>query len=89
MGYTRKSDTPMTVAVVEAVSSFADREPTELPPLYEAIDTDALDALFEPRTGASDRSCRVSFVFDEFRVTIENSERIVVESGTTPAVNGS
>jgi len=87
MEHTRNPETSMTVAVVEAVSSFENREPTALPPLHEVVDADALDALFDTaRVGNSDRSCRVSFGFSDSHVTIENSERIVVEADTTTAV---
>ena len=40
MEHSRNRDTSMTVAVVEAVSSFGGCEPTALPPLYHAVDTD-------------------------------------------------
>lgn len=36
-------------AVVEAVSEAEGIDPTELTPLYRAIDPDALEALFEPQ----------------------------------------
>ena len=75
----------MTVAVVEAVSSFENCEPTALPPLHRVLDADALDALFEPGGANSDRDCSVSFAFSDSHVTIENSERIVVEADTAPS----
>jgi len=80
MEHTRNPGTSMTVAVVEAVSSFENCETTELPPLYRVVDTDALDSLFGAGPGASgDRGCTVSFEFSDSHVTIESSERIVVE----------
>jgi len=78
MEYTRNPETSMTVAVVEAVSSVRNCEPTALPPLYDVVDTDALDAMFDPDS-TGERDCRVSFVFDDHRVTIDDSERITVE----------
>ncbi|MFC6756065.1 MULTISPECIES: HalOD1 output domain-containing protein [Haloarcula] len=87
MEHTRNPDTSMTVAVVEAVSSVENCEPTALPPLYRVVDTDALDALFATGPGAGgDRGCAVSFAFSDSHVTIENGERIVVESATETAV---
>ncbi|MBX0286062.1 hypothetical protein EGH22_06965 [Halomicroarcula sp. F28] len=87
MEHTRNPDTSMTVAVVEAVSSFENCEPTALAPLYRVVDTDALDALFATGPGASgDRGCAVSFEFSDSHVTIENSERIVVEPATATRV---
>lgn len=35
-----------SVAVVEAVAEATDVDPVNLPPLHDAIDTDALDTLF-------------------------------------------
>jgi hypothetical protein len=86
MEYTKNPDTSVTVAVVEAVSSFENCEPHALPPLYDAVDADALNALFE--TGVDGRSCSVSFTFSDSRVTVQNSERIVVEAATAPRVAG-
>ncbi len=80
MEYTRNPDTSMTIAVVEAVSSFENCDPTALPPLHDTVDTDALDALF--RSG-DDRICNVSFAVSDSHVTIENGERIVVEASET------
>jgi len=37
---------PPSTAIVEAVSTSADTPAVELPPLYEVVDPDALDALF-------------------------------------------
>ncbi len=82
MEHRRNPDTSMTVAVVEAVSSFENCEPTSLPPLYRVVDTDALDALF----ASGDLGCTVSFTFSDSHVTIENSERIVVEPETATPV---
>jgi len=64
MEYTRAPDTSIIVAVVEAVSSFENSSPTSLPPLYDVVDTDALNALFETGSDAtSDHGVSISFVF--------------------------
>jgi len=84
METTRDSGTSITVAVVEAVSTFEDCEPTALPPLYDAVDTDALNSLFTSAT--DDRDCHISFSFSDSRVAIENGERIVVEADTAQRV---
>jgi len=87
MEQTRNPNTSMTVAVVEAVSSFENCEPTALPALHDVVDTDALDALFETGSDADgDRDCTVSFAFSDSYVTIENGERIVVEAETATRV---
>lgn len=43
------TDQPST-AIVEAVARIADRDPLDLQPLAEVVDTDTLDALFGERT---------------------------------------
>jgi len=75
MEHEMNPETPTTVAVAEAVSSVENCDPTALAPLYDVVDTDALDAMFD-----DGRDCSVSFVFEGHHVTIENGERIVVET---------
>lgn len=41
---------PLTEAVIEAIAAAAEAEPTDLSPMYEAIDGDALEQLFGHRT---------------------------------------
>jgi len=41
------TDTPASTAVVETVAVARDCEPTELDPLYEVVDPDALDAVVQ------------------------------------------
>jgi len=43
-------DVSLGTAVVEAVSASTGRPVTDLPPLYDAVDPDALDALFAGRS---------------------------------------
>jgi len=42
-------DVALSTAVVEAVSASTGRPVSDLPPLYDAVDPDALDALFADR----------------------------------------
>lgn len=50
--------------VVSAVADRIGADPAALDPLYEVVDPDALDALFEPRRLHPDRSDpRVSFAY--------------------------
>ncbi|WP_323173056.1 HalOD1 output domain-containing protein [Natrialba sp. PRR66] len=61
---------PASLAAVETVSTAADCDPTELVPLYEVIDPDALDALFGSQSDVADPETRVSFGYEGFTVTI-------------------
>jgi len=62
-----------STAVIDAVAAATAREHRSLPPLYDAIDGEALDSLLE---GARDRQTgRTRVVFDWAGVTV------VIESG--------
>lgn len=39
---------PLSTTIVKVVSAVSGRQPTDFDPLYETIDTDALDKLFQP-----------------------------------------
>jgi hypothetical protein len=60
-------------AVLETVADRAGVDATELPSLYDAIDPDALDALF--RDG---RPGRVSFVYAGHEVTVCGRDQVTV-----------
>ena len=60
--------------VVDAISAAARVDPTTMPPLYETVDPDALDALF--RTDAPGVS--ISFDYDGFTVEVEGAGTVRV-----------
>ena len=68
----------VTMAVVQAVSGATNRSVTALPPLYDAIDPDALDALVESTTGRSSR-LQIEFTYADCRVTVGPRRRVEVE----------
>ncbi len=63
-----------SVTVVNTVADVEGTSFTELPPLYEAVDPDALDAMC-----AGDTSGRVTFEYHGYTVTVEANERVVVQ----------
>jgi len=78
--YDRGVDESPSRAVVAAVAEATERPavPTPgfegegtkaLPPLYEAVDTDALDALVASAE-KGDRQCLFTFTYDAYRVTV-------------------
>lgn len=72
--------TPSEALVIE-IAEQTDEEPTALPPLYETIDPDALDALVQ-RT----ESANVTFEYAGHEVTVAGTQRISVhEAGSTEA----
>lgn len=54
--YTMDSSQPATEAVVDAVATVSDTSAEELSPLYEAVETDALDQLVAPRIHETSRT---------------------------------
>jgi hypothetical protein len=62
----RDGESP-TTAVVRALAEIRHCDETELPPLYECIETDALDRLVSVADGAG---IRVAFPIDGFDVTV-------------------
>ena len=69
---------PITAAVVDAVATTAGTDPIELPPLYDSVDPDALDTLFERQREGTD--LEIAFSYTGYRVVIEDGERITVSA---------
>lgn len=63
---------PITTIVVEAIAEAEDCDPTDLEALYRAVDTDALDALFDDGTPGHLRDGQLSFVYSGYEVTISS-----------------
>ena len=69
----------LSSAVIAAVATAADTEPTELEPLYDCVDPDALDALFRPLSEDRPRSHgRFLFSLDEYEVAVHGHGEIIV-----------
>lgn len=69
--------TAPVVAVVQAVAAVSDQDPLEMDPLYDAIDTDALNALCA--TGDGERSgVTISFPYNGYQVSVTSNERLSV-----------
>lgn len=60
-------------AIVSAVAEREDVAVTEVPPLYYAIDPDALDRLFDGR-----RPGEVTFEYAGYEVTVRGPDRISI-----------
>lgn len=59
----------VTEVVVDTVAVIEDVDPTDLDPLASAVDTDALDTLFESASNVR----RVVFDYDGFEITVEDA----------------
>ena len=67
-----------TLAVLEAVSSATGTDELELSPLYEVVDPDALDALFDAADPSPSEALSVSFSYAGFDVEIEGGPATTV-----------
>jgi hypothetical protein len=67
--------------VVTAVATREQLSLDELEPLYDYIDPEALDTLFESLNDGSSRAGgRVSFAFSGYQVTVTNDGEVELES---------
>lgn len=71
-------------AIVHAVAEAADVDPVELAPLYESIDPDAIDALFQDHAGTVDSEATLGFRIDHWNIFVRGDGRIRVCDGTQP-----
>ena len=76
--YTRRTDAPMSLELVTAITAIDGREPTELDPIARSIDPDALDALTE----AESEGLRITFSTNGYQVQIKGSSRILVRKSS-------
>lgn len=72
------TSTSAAVAVAEAISDITNRDINDLPPLHTAIDTDALDSLFDPTRGSPASSLRLEFTYMGFRVVMGHTGDLVI-----------
>jgi hypothetical protein len=75
------SVTEPSTAIVEMVAEARNRDPTELEPLYGAVNADALDAIVRS-DGQSTAAgvVTVSFEFADQQVTVHSSGDVVVHT---------
>lgn len=73
-----------STAVVELVAEATGRDETDLPPLYDHVDSDALDSLL---TGPSEGDLELSFDYDDVFVRIASSGVVEIR-GLGPRVGG-
>ena len=82
--------TPPSVAVVEAVAAATDVDVDELPLLYEAIDPDALDALFAPKHAGTPRvPGQVRFTLAGCEVTVTADGEVAVRAPSSTSFSSS
>lgn len=65
------------IAIVETIAAVSGKQPTEMPPLGNAIDVDALTALLD--TQGADRDLSISFRYQGHTITVTDSGALIVE----------
>ncbi|WP_336133581.1 HalOD1 output domain-containing protein [Natronomonas amylolytica] len=77
---------PASMAVIATLSELTGRCPTDLRPLHEVVDTDALNEVF-CNDGSSDGDIAVTFSLAGHTVTVNALGRIAItkSNGTAPA----
>lgn len=77
--YERGTDETASEAVVTALSSAMEVPRTELDPIYDAIDPDALDSLFRSNGDAPPQfDGQVGFYYDDHRVRVDSDGTVLV-----------
>lgn len=77
---------PLSTTVMTSIAKVMGADPTEIGPLYERFDPDALDRLFSPQQDGRTRSGgHIGFTFDGFHVCIQSDGHISIHppSNTT------
>lgn len=74
------TETKPSTAVVDVVATALGAAPTEIEPLYNAVDPDALDRIVvDPVADRDTTAVEVSFTFADREVTVEGAGAVVVE----------
>lgn len=72
---------PISTTVVDAVADFHDVDPVEVPPLYRAIDPDALNSLFgRSPLGGNRFEGRITFELAECEVEVQSDRTVSVSA---------
>ena len=71
-------DEPPSHGVVQAISAVKGVDPTEVDPLYDSLDPNALDVIFSGTTEAGESDIRVSFRVDDLEIEVSEDRRVTV-----------
>lgn len=75
------AERPPSEAVVDAIAAATGRDPLQIEPLHNHVETDALNALLTPKT-ASDDSVQVTFSYEDLGVLVDSRGTIEVYSSS-------
>lgn len=71
-----------SMAIVEAVAEAEGIDPAELPPMYEIVDSDAVDRLFTSYDEAEESEAVLSFTHDHWNIFVRGDGEIRVCDAT-------
>lgn len=66
---------PISMAIVSTVAAASGTDSRDSPPLYAAVDPDALDDLVSAANGTD---LRITFTYNEYRVAVDGDGHIAV-----------
>lgn len=67
-----------SIQLVKEVADVKGVATTELSPLYETIDSEALDTLLQSDAGSDGGVCRIQFQYEGHTVTVDSDGDIIV-----------
>jgi hypothetical protein len=70
---------PKSATIAEAVARVSGDDPTDLPPLYEVLDPDALEALLMSGVRNGEANVTVTFTFAGYDVSVRDSGDVFVD----------
>ena len=68
--------------MIRAIAEVRGVEPVDVDPLYDVVDPDALDAMFDGTSGTRERDMCVSFQFDDLEIEVTADGRVTVRTAT-------
>jgi len=82
--YRYENDQTPVEAIVVALAEIEGSDATALPPLYNVIDTDALNRLFAREDDEGDTAAILSFQYDTWNIFVRSDGRIRICDATKP-----
>lgn len=72
-------DEPLSTGIVSALADLSETDVTDVDRLYDRVDPDSLDAIFQPPNGKSTRNTgELSFRLGSYTVTVHASGFVVL-----------
>lgn len=72
-----------STALIEVIAAATDRDPLDMPPLYEHVDVDALDAILTARWNGTNGTVNVSFAYDGVEILLDSDGNIELRPDVT------